>query len=191
MKAKLNEIKLLLEQKLFNCQILASTETVPIEQLAVKLANDIKDRDQFLVIRAVNQDLSSQDALLGIASPPRNYQELQFIVTLPFFVIDEKITDISRLLLLLNKGIELPGFELSEVDRLIYYKHAFVVPEDDLDERILLSLVGMIQLLLDAFTDIIEAVATGPLSFQKVVENAQKLLKTQNKNKEGKVSSVK
>lgn len=182
--ANLNEIKNLIEHLRYKCQILECSERIPIDQLIVELDRDAQDRSRFLVIRAANQELSSQDALFGINSSPRNYQELQFIVTLPFFVKDEKIFEISRLILLLNKGIELPGFELSEVDHLIYYRYALIVPEDDLDERILLSLIGMIQLLLEAFTEIFEAVATSGLTFREVAIKAQLLLESHKKNRE-------
>lgn len=178
--ADLNLIKDLLERLNYKCKILEKTEAIPANQLVVELDRDIQGRDRYLVIRVANQNLASQDALFGIKSTPRNYQELQLISSLPFFVNDEKIPDISRLILLLNKGLELPGFEFSEVDRLIYYRYAFVVPEDALDERILLSIIGMIQFVLEAFNDLFEAVATGTLTFQEVVEEAQQLLKKEN-----------
>lgn len=174
LKANLLEIRKLLEKFQFECEILHKSDKIPIDQLIVKLADDPQARSQLLIIRATSQNLASQDELIGFKSEVRNYQELQLIVTLPFSISDSQIPDLARLILLLNKGMELPGFELSEVDLLIFFRHAFVVPEDDLDERILLSLVGMIELLLATFSETLEAVATGKRSLREVIEEAQK-----------------
>lgn len=174
LKANLVEIKKLLEKFRYTCEMLNKSEEFPIDQLIVKLEDDYQARTQLLIIRASSQNLSSQDARIGLKSNARNYQELQLISTLPFHILDNQIPDLARLILLLNKGMELPGFELSEVDHLIFFRHAFVVPEDDLDERILLSLVGMIELLLSTFTETLEAVAIGNRSLREIIEDAQK-----------------
>ncbi|MBA3238470.1 MAG: hypothetical protein H0T62_09025 [Parachlamydiaceae bacterium] len=176
LKATLNDIKKFLEIRNYPCTILNKSEFIPVEQLVIELMRDSKERARLLLVRATQQNLSASDALLGIKSKIRIYQEIQFIVTLPFQVVDEQIPDAARLILLLNKGLELPGFELSESDRLIFFRHAFVVPEDDLDERIFLSLVGMIELVLDAFAETLEKVATGKQSLREVIEEAKTLM---------------
>lgn len=175
LNANLNDIRALLEKTNFKCEILPASDQIPIDQLVVGLGPDEQDRVRYLVIRTAEQDLSSQDTLLGITSSARRYCEIQFHVVLPFRVNIENIPDTARLILLLNKGMELPGFELSEVDQIVLYRHAFVVPEDDLDERIVLSLVGMVQVLLQAFTQPLEIVATGQQSLQAVLESVRQM----------------
>lgn len=174
--ATLHDIKKFLEVRNYTCTILNKSELIPMDQLVVELSPDSQERTRLLLIRAIRQNLSASDGLLGIKSQLRIYEELQLIVTLPFQVLDECIPDTARLVLLLNKGMELPGFELSEVDRILFFRHSFVVPEDDLDERILLALVGMIELILDAFADTLEKVATGTQSLSDVVKEAQNML---------------
>lgn len=175
LNANLNDIKSLLEKTDFTCEILPASDKIPINQLVAGLGPDTENRVRFLIIRTAEQDLSSHDALLGITAPIRRYQEIQLLSVLPFQVNAENIPDTARLILLLNKGMELPGFELSEVDGIVLFRHAFVVPEDALDERILLSLVGMIQMLLDAFTELLEDVATGAQSLQEALEIARQM----------------
>jgi hypothetical protein len=181
LKATLHDIKKFLEIRNYTCTILNKSEFIPVDQLVIELMHDSQERARLLLIRTTKQDLSSSDTLLGIKSKSRIYQEIQFIVTLPFQVIDEQIPDVARLLLLLNKGLELPGFELSEADRLIFFRHAFVVPEDDLDERIFLSLMGMIELVLDAFAGTLEKVATGTQTLREVIEEAKTLMTSASK----------
>lgn len=175
LNANFYDIKSLLEKTNFKCEILPASDKIPVDQLIVDLGPDEQDRVRLLVIRTAVQDLSSQDFLLGTTSPIRKYQEIQLHVVLPFLVNMENIPDTARLILLFNKGIELPGFELSEIDQIVVFRHAFVAPEDDLDERILLSLVGMIQVLLQTFAQTLEAVATGKETLLGVLENARKV----------------
>ncbi len=63
---------------------------------------------------------------------------------------------------------------------MIFYRHAFVVSEEHLDERILLSLVGMIEVLLETFSEMLESVANGTKSLQQIVEEAKKLIEIKN-----------
>ncbi len=174
--ANLDNIKSFLEKYNYNSVIITKSTESPIDQLVVKLDQDSKNREQFLLIRTATQDLCANDALLSIHSPIQKYQEIQLIVTLPFFALENQIPDIARLILLLNKGMEIPGFELSEVDKMIFYRHAFVVPEDQLDERIIISLVGMIEMLIETFSEMLENVSIGAQSLQEIVEEAKKMI---------------
>ncbi len=179
LNANLNDIKNFLETENYNCAIIQKSKEIPVDQLLVWLSQDSKKNDHILVIRTTKQDLSKNDKLLGIKSKKKNYQELQLIVKLPFNILDAYIPDLARLILILNKGMELPGFELSEIDRLVFYRHAFVISEDALDKRIMLSLMGMITLLLDTFTETLEAVAIGSKTLQQIVDEVS----TQSKKK--------
>lgn len=177
LNANLKDIKSLLEKANYACEILKKSEKIPIEQLVIGLDQDRAGRPLLLVIRTLTQEIANQDALLGITAPYKSYQALQLIVTLPFLVKDTQASDIARLVCFINKGMEFPGFEFSEVDRLIFFRHTLVVPENELDERILLSLVGMIQVLVDLFSETFESVANEQDSIQNIIEDAkQKLL---------------
>lgn len=177
--ANLNEIKKLLETKNYACEILNKSAEIPCDQLVIALELDKKQRSRLLLIRSIKQNLSAADSLTNIKTKHKSYKELQFILTLPFLVDTRQIGEIARLILLLNKGMELPGFELSEVDHLIYFRHSFLVPEDQLDERILLTLTGMIEMIVDVFSDILESVATDAKTLREVVEEAQRVLASQ------------
>ncbi|MBA3603831.1 MAG: hypothetical protein H0W50_09390 [Parachlamydiaceae bacterium] len=179
--ANLDNIKAFLETLTYNSTIIHKSPELPIDQLLVELDRDAKGRELFLLIRTASQDLCINDTLLGIQAPFRNYQELQLIVTLPFYVIDAQIPDIARFILLINKGMEIPGFELSEVDHMIFFRHAFVVPEDQLDERIFLSLIGMIEALVGTFAHMLESVATGNQSLMQIIEEVKDMIEQKNK----------
>ncbi|MBA2367439.1 MAG: hypothetical protein H0V82_00260 [Candidatus Protochlamydia sp.] len=174
--ANLEEIKILLESKLFKCEVLAPSEQMPLDQLVVSLDPDYLNQPRLLIIRSTPRDLSVNDELIGITSEKRKYCEIHLIAGLPFQIGESYIADTARFILLLNKGMELPGFELSEVDRLIFFRHAFVVPENDLDERILFSLVGMVQVLLEAFSESLEAVAIGKQSLRETLDQVQQMI---------------
>lgn len=166
----LGKIKVWLENYRYSCVILGKSEALSIDQLLISLAPDEKERPRLLIVRSIDQDLCSQDDAIEINVPKKCYYQLQFIVSLPFTVSDSHISDLARLLLLLNKGMELPGFELSEVDRHVFFRTATVFSEDCLDQRIILSYIGMIEMLLDAFSENLEAVATGTRSFRSILD---------------------
>lgn len=180
MLAKLNEIKTFLDSLRYPSHIVAPTEGIPTDQLAVVLEPDEFQRGRLLIIRSLPQDLSTMDGLLGITSSKRSYREIHLIVTLPFYVSEEKMAETARTILLINKGLAIKGFELSEADRLIFFHHAFVVPEDDLDARILLSLFGMIEILLETLSQTIESVATGKQPLAEIIRQAEDMIKNQN-----------
>lgn len=177
MNADLNEIKALLEKLEYQCEIVPPSESIPYNQLAIALEPDELDRGRFLIIRSLPQDLSAMDEILGISSAKREYREMHFIVTLPFYVKEEKINETARCILFLNKGLALKGFELSEADRLIFFHHACVNPEADFDERILLSLIGMIELFLETLSQTLESIATGRISFAEVLQTTAEMIK--------------
>jgi hypothetical protein len=177
--ANLEEIKALLETKQFKCEILPPSEQIPFNQLVIALDPDYLDRPRILIIRSISRDLSASDELIGITSEKKSYREIHLIAVLPFQTVENCFAETARFIMLLNKGMELPGFELSEVDRLIFYRHAFVIPEDGLDERILFSLVGMVELLLDSFSESLESVATGKQSLREILEQVQQMINMQ------------
>src|SRR5215207_8099246 len=114
--ANLEEIKAFLEAKQFNCEILGSSEQIPLDQLIIPLDPDYLNRPRFLIIRLIPRDLTVNDDLIGITSKQRGYREIHLIAGLPFQIAENSLGEAARFILLLNKGMELPGFELSEID---------------------------------------------------------------------------
>ena len=106
MNAQLNDIKSFLENYKFYCEIIPSTEEMPIDQLAITLDPDRENRQRLLVIRSQPQDLAQNDTLLDLQLKEKTYLEMHFISTLPFIVEKNCFDQTARLILLLNKGME-------------------------------------------------------------------------------------
>jgi hypothetical protein len=161
----------------FDCEILEKSAEFETEQLIVALGPDEKGRDLVLSVRSSalpidqKQFSSSKEAVEGST---KSYNFLQFACCLPFKVQESALWEMARMILLLNKGLELPGFELSEVDGIVYYRYVLPVVDNHVEETLLICLFGTIDFLVKGFTDKLEQIATGAKTAQQLVEESQK-----------------
>lgn len=177
----LNELKALLEKEEFDCTLIPSTMQVPFDRLLVHLGLDAKERERLLEIMASQQPVSPEFVLPQ--STPLPYR-LQFRIQLPFKVQDMALSQVSSLLLFLNQFIDLPGFELNELEGEVLYRYVWIIHPTAIDATLLMSILGSMMLNLGLFTDTIETLANGKMSFNellaqviKIAENSPSSLK--------------
>jgi hypothetical protein len=95
---------------------------------------------------------------------------IQTVTFLPVSCDSETVADVSRLLHLINKEIDFPGFGLDETTSTIIYRTAFLYLDGDLDERILqLSLRG-ISTACTNFTPVISSLTEGRITLTHILE---------------------
>jgi hypothetical protein len=75
----------------------------------------------------------------------------------------EKIhfADVARLLHLLNKELNLPGFGMDEMAGLIFYRLMIPTPHGEIAKELLLSFLQAIETICQTFNPAIEVVASG------------------------------
>ncbi len=173
MKASFRDLEELFKEQGMEAVFVAKTEEMPKNQLFVPLGKDDKNRDLLLQLSSSKQDLKDVPIEGKYASSelPR-CSFIQFFLSLPFQVKDEHLGELARLLLLFNKSFEVPGFGMSEVDRVVYFRYMLLTNGGKVDPRVILSLLGMISVIVSSFGPEIEALGLGEKSLQEVVDEA-------------------
>lgn len=164
----LKKIESLLKDEKFDYAPLPGNGKSENPRILVYIGEDYLKRQRPMEITAQAQYMkeSTQSA----------YWRIQFKVPFPFGMSDATAQQVGSLLLFLNQMIELPGFELHEVDNLASFRYVLLTAPNSLDTILLFSVIGNIMMLLDVFTETIERVAEGKSTFNDLLEEASKLL---------------
>ena len=148
--------------------LLSPSDVTPFEQLYITLDPDVKGRPrgvqlQYIPVRASNDG----DHLL------------QFVSSLPFELNASVAGDTARMVLLVNKVIELPGFGMSEIDTSIYYQHVHVCRKGHFEDETVGQLLSSILHYVDEFAPVVEEIAVGAKSFGAVVDAMKREMSAQ------------
>lgn len=98
---------------------------------------------------------------------------LQLLIFLPYDLKKSLVGDTARLLHLLNKEIDIPGFGIDETTGVIFYRAVIPCFDKKIDEGLLSSYLNSIQTICQTFTPVIGSVSTGAASFEKVLKTVQ------------------
>lgn len=170
--ASLQHIKNFLEHENFECELFKKTDDLPFDHLCIHFDTDKNDRSYILQMKL---DEQSESYSKNSTSDSSEAQEitlsfLQLMLSLPFEVKAEQSSDVARLLFLINQGLELPGFEFSEVNQMIYFRYTLSSYTKKFHKVQLMTILGMILYSLDSFSEMIEEVAIGERSLEKTVK---------------------
>jgi hypothetical protein len=188
MLATLIGLKTYFSSRGFDCDLLSKGSELEKEQLFVALGPDEKGRDLILSIRSAELPLN-QEMLQREGEPqeePKNFHLLQFACCFPFRVEEKAFGEMARMLFLLNQGLELPGFELSEREKIVYYRYALPVVNKHIEEALLVCLFGTIDYLIKSFLPKLESIAIGAKSAQELIDEANQSLYTDRDSNIGK-----
>lgn len=161
----LEKIKKILEDEDFECALTPASKAFPVDQLRAFLTLDNKKRERILEIFGIQ--LASKEASL----PCR----LHFQTKLPFKVQDNALGDVAFLLHYVNQLIDLPGFELNELEGAVLYRYVWIIEENFITSSLILSIFGSFMMNLGLFADMIESVAEGKVSFNALLEEIVKV----------------
>lgn len=169
MNHTLVKIERILHAENMDCSIITPIEADPsTERLLVHLGIDTHERERILEITVQEQVLPNQES--------NQYTRIQFQVLLPFKVIPSTANELAAAVAFINSIIEMPGFEYREIDNAASYRYVYLahgVPESTL----LLSIVGLILINIDLYSEPLESVATGKTTLYELLEKANELIK--------------
>lgn len=131
--------------------------------LEIDLGDDAAHRPWKLLLSPSAQELVEDDKTSKSGF-------INIFMEFPFLCKKEAAADVSRLLLLLNKGLPFPAFGFSEVEHIIYYRHMLYCNNGMIPIPIVTALVGLVALYVDSLAPSIELVASGTKSFVEVLE---------------------
>nr|WP_166156318.1 hypothetical protein [Neochlamydia sp. AcF84]NGY95246.1 hypothetical protein [Neochlamydia sp. AcF84] len=159
----------LMDEK-FDCSYIEATDQTSYPRLLLFLGVDDKEREKILEITALKQEL-----MPGLASSDNPFYRLQFQAVFPFAVHPQASTQVSSLICYLNRLIELPGFEMDEVNLKLNYRYILLYGERSLNKNLCFSIIGLIMLTLELFSSTLERVAIGETTFNQILEEIIKI----------------
>jgi hypothetical protein len=168
----LEKIKKILEEEEFECTLAQATEQFPSDRLLVFVGLDVKGRERMLEIIAGQQQISPEFVLPKAKILP---YRLQFRIQLPFEVQDIALNQVASLILFLNQFIDLPGFELNELEGKVLYRYVWIMQPSSIDETLIMSIMGGVILNIGMFSETIESLADGKISFNDLLSQIIKI----------------
>lgn len=106
----------------------------------------------------------------------RSYEEsdlLQLLVFLPTQIKSGAHNDLARLMHLMNKELDVPGFGMDENSNTIFYRVMLPTIDQTLDERVIESMMKCIHVVCDEIAPTLIAVANQIATYQEVLERAK------------------
>ncbi|MBS4167579.1 hypothetical protein [Parachlamydia sp. AcF125] len=165
----LKQIQRDLTAERYDCTLEPASDAVSYDQLLVFLGNDAQEREKILQITAFKQAMAQEKE--------KQYYLVKFMVNLPFSVESSAASQTASTLLFINRFLELPGFELGELEDKVYYRYVLFTKGNKVDPLLLFSLIGNIMMIIDLFSMVIESVATGEKTFNQLLEEMLALTK--------------
>lgn len=150
--------------------LLAESAEIPFPRLLVFLGVSAQAQEYVLEITCQEQQIN-QD----LFTTSDQYYRIEFNNPLPFEVKETAILQVSSLLLFLNQMIELPGFELDELNNRVSFRYVLLAKEQGIDSKLFLSIIGIIMMSLELFADTIYHLAEAKVSFNELLEQVIKM----------------
>lgn len=170
----IKKIQEILENNQFICSSPLDETSSFSEKLEIILGPDHKGRELIMEIIAAQQLIPPQ---YTHANSPEHPQQVQFWVELPFDVKDVALNQMSNLLHFLNQMIELPGFELDELNGKVIYRYVWITHAKMIDDPLIMGITGAILLTLNLLEGTIESLAEGEVSFNDLLSQIVQLTK--------------
>ncbi|BBI17717.1 hypothetical protein [Neochlamydia sp. S13] len=159
----------LMDEK-FDCSYIEATDQTFYPRLLLFLGVDDKEREKILEVTAIKQEL-----MQGLDSSDNPFYRIQFHAVFPFNIHPQASTQVSSLICYLNRLIELPGFEMDEINLTLNYRYILLYGERDFNKNLYFSIVGLIMLTLELFNSTLERVARGETTFNQILEEIIKI----------------
>ncbi len=162
-----SELKKLLDTYAFTYTDVPRSDKLPCDTFFVALGEDYQKRPLLLNIRIFEQEAPKADG-----DGADKFVFLNYLITYPFGVHQPAFPDIARLILMLNKILPVPGFGLSEMDRMVFYHYTQFTVNGKIDPDAILAQIAMIVHYVNLHTKAFEALATREKTLEQVLAEA-------------------
>ncbi len=94
---------------------------------------------------------------------------LQLLVFMPTNIKPGTHSDLARLLHLLNKELDIPGFGMDEAQEVVFYRYMLPIPGKKIEEELLESYIKSIELICESISSSVIAVAAGVATYSEIL----------------------
>lgn len=98
---------------------------------------------------------------------------LQFLVFIPAVFKKSTAGELARLLLYINKELDIPGFGMDETSSLIFFRVMIHVYQNQVPAQTVDSLLNALQMISHTFAPAIASVASGSTTFEEVLKKVK------------------
>jgi len=98
---------------------------------------------------------------------------LQFLTFIPVQVKKAHFADAARLLHMLNKELDMPGFCLDESSSTIFYRILLPTHKKEIAKEILEAVLNTTQVVCKTFSPAVEAIASGAMNLEHMLKKAE------------------
>ncbi len=109
-----------------------------------------------------------------------NDELLQILVFIPCPMEKERRGDLGRLLHLLNRELDIPGFCMDERMGVVFYRCMIPVSDKKIPAKVFDNYIGAVETVCKSFTSAIEAVAYGAITVDDVFKRANEAAEAEN-----------
>lgn len=88
------------------------------------------------------------------------------------------IADVARLLHLLNKELDVPGFGMDEAAGVVFYRLMLPTPKKKIESDLLLAFIKTVEHVCQMFSTSIEAVSSGQMTLNEILAKATEMEKS-------------
>lgn len=153
---------------------MSHTPEFPHDYLFVHFGTDRNGRNWIMQIRIIAQDVEPEEEEAAPEEHKEKFYQIQFMLPLPFETKESYFGDLARLILLINKLCTISGFELSEADRLVFFRYTYLVKKRQISEIVFTSIISTIMTLVDVFAPYLESVANGSRTLAGAILDIEK-----------------
>jgi hypothetical protein len=102
---------------------------------------------------------------------------LQILAFMPVSLDPKTVPDLSRLLHLFNKEIDIPGFGMDEASKVCFYRIVLPGLENQISGEIVTGYMNSIHVIIETFFPVIAAVVTGAANYEDILKKANQTIK--------------
>lgn len=129
-----------------------------VETDQIYLLNTVQNQDYPIFIRVTDED-----------------NLMQLLAFMPTTLDTKTLSEVSRLLHLFNKEIDIPGFGMDESGKVIFYRIVLPATEGQISGEILIGYLKSIKVITETFYPVIRAVVVGAATFSDIVKKANEV----------------
>ena len=100
---------------------------------------------------------------------------LQVLTFIPCTIEKEALFDLSRLLHMINKELDMPGFCCDEESKTVFYRVVVPCVNGQVDENLLHAFLNVTKHVCEMFGTIVQAIAVKAMSLEEMMSKAKEL----------------